>query len=135
MSNRRSSSYSPNMRMPGSSNPRPNRGIFALILCIAAPPLGLMFLWRMGVFRTRGRMIVTALATVEMIIIGVLLTPQAVQESVTPVPGVPSRVTPAPESNVLTALSNMDEILRAQQEANGVQERSMSRLYTVTLFI
>lgn len=121
MSNRRSSSYSPSMRMPGSSNPRPNRGIFALILCIAAPPLGLMFLWRMGVFRTRGRVVVTALATVEMILIGVLLTPQAVQESIAPVPGVPSRVTPAPESNVLTALSNMDEILRAQQEANGVQ--------------
>lgn len=119
MNKRRGSGYSTNVRMPGSSRPRPNRAIFGLLLCLLLPPLGLMFLWRMGVFRTRGRMLITVLATVEMSVIAVLLMPKATVDAAVPVPGTPERVTPAPSSEVLTALSNMDEIIRAQQEQNN----------------
>ena len=105
--------------MPGSSKPRPNRAIFSLLLCLLVPPLGLLFLWRVGVFRTRGRMLITALATVEMTILAVLIMPKPTVNAELPVPGLPVRVTPAPSSEVLTALSNMDEILRAQQAAQN----------------
>ena len=119
MSNRRSNSYSPNVRMPGSTLPRPNRAVFALALCLLLPPVGLLFLWRMGVFRTRGRMIVTGIVTLEMLIVGICMLPQVSPDTVTPVPVSPTRVTPAPESSVLTWLSNMDEILKAQQAAEN----------------
>jgi len=108
------------MRMPGSSVKRSYRGVFTLVLCLLVPPLGLMMLWRKGVFKFRGRVLLTALATVEMMLLAVWMTPPTAQETILPIPGVPSRVTPAPESSVLTALSNMDEILRQEQEANGV---------------
>ena len=35
-------------------------------LTLVLPPAGLAFLWRRGVFRARGRVLLTALATVEM---------------------------------------------------------------------
>lgn len=128
MNKRRGSGYSPNVRMPGSSRPKPNRAIFGLLLCVLLPPLGLMFLWRMGIFRTRGRMLVTALATVEMAVIAFLLIPRPTVEAALPVPGTPERVTPAPSSQVLTALSNMDEILRAQQQGTDGATQAPSLL-------
>ena len=119
MNKRRGSSYTPNVQMPGSSKPRPNRAIFCLLLCLLAPPLGLAFLWRVGVFRPRGRALITALATVEMTLLAVLIMPKPTVKAELPVPGTPARVTSAPDSEVLTALSNMDEILRAQQAAEN----------------
>lgn len=115
MSDRRRSGASSDIRMPGSSRPKQNRAVFGLILCLLVPPLGLVFLWRMGVFRPRGRMLLTALATVEMAVIALLLMPRAELDLASPVPAVPARVTPAPDSEVLTALSNMDELLYQQQ--------------------
>lgn len=115
MSDRRRSGASSDIRMPGSSRPKQNRAVFGLILCLLAPPLGLVFLWRMGVFRPRGRMLLTTLATVEMAVIALLLMPRAELDLASPVPAVPARVTPAPDSEVLTALSNMDELLYQQQ--------------------
>lgn len=121
MSSRRSSTYSANIGMPGSSVRKSRRAPVTLVLCLLLPPLGLMYMWREGVFKARGRILLTALTTIEMMLVAVLLTPAASPAPILPVPGIPSRVTPAPQSNVLTALSNMDEILRQQQEANGVQ--------------
>lgn len=119
MSTKRRGNYSPNMNMPGSSASRSGRGVFAILLCLLIPPLGLLFLWRKGVFRPRGRVLVTALATVEMAVIAVLLLPVSTVSSVDPLPVNAARYTPAPESQVLTALSNMDELLRAQQGASA----------------
>lgn len=115
MSDRKSFGSSPQLRKPGSSRPKPARGLFGLLLCLLCPPLGLIFLWRIGVFRIRGRMLLTVLATIEMALFVVLLTPKAELDSIAPVPGAPVRATPAPESQVLTALSNMDELLYQQQ--------------------
>ena len=119
MNKRRGSSYTPNVQMPGSTKPRPNRAIFSIVLCLLAPPLGLMFLWRVGVFRPRGRVLISALATVEMALLAVLIMPKPTVNAELPVPGTPVRVTAAPSSEVLTALSNMDEILKAQQAAQN----------------
>ena len=45
------------------------RGIVALILILLLPPIGLIYLWRLGVFQTRGRVLLTALAFVEMMLL------------------------------------------------------------------
>lgn len=119
MSTKRGGNYSPNMRMPGSTRPRPNRAIFTLVMCLLVPPVGLVLMWRLGVFRTRGRMLVTALATVEMAVIAILMMPAVTLEGAVPVPGTPARVTPAPSSDVLTALSNMEQIILEQQGGNA----------------
>lgn len=119
MSNKRRGAYSPNISMPGSSIKSPGRGRFAVLLCLLLPPVGLMFLWRKGVFRTRGRILITALATVEMAVVIALMMPAETIVTAAPIPGAAVRYTPAPESEVLTALSNMDELLRQQQAAES----------------
>lgn len=121
MANERKGGSTPNLRMPGSSR-RPNRGIFAIVMCVLCPPLGLMLMWRLDIFRVRGRMLLTALATVEMGVVAVLLMPRATLDTASVVPGAPARVTPAPESDVRTALSNMDDILYQQQLAQVIAE-------------
>ena len=115
MANKRRGAYSPSMNMPGSGTPRSGRGVFAILLTLALPPLGLMFLWRKGVFRVRGRVLISALATVEMAILMSMMAPASTVSTVQPMPGAAQRYELAPESQVLTALSNMDEILRQQQ--------------------
>ena len=115
MANSRRRVYSPSMNMPGSSVQRSGRGAFAILLCLLLPPLGLMFLWRKGVFMLRGRVLVTLLATIEMMLIAVWLTPDSAVSPVLPIPGSAERYAAATESDALTALSNMDELLRQQQ--------------------
>lgn len=119
MSSKRRGAYSPNISMPGSSIKSPGRGAFGIVLTLLLPPIGLMFLWRKGVFRTRGRILITAAATVEMAIAIALMMPAASITTAMPIPGAAERFTPAPESEVLTALSNMDELLRQQQAAEA----------------
>ena len=113
--------YTPNLRRPGSAR-RPNRAIFSLILCVLCPPLGLMFIWRLGVFRARGRMLLTCLAMAEMSVAVVLMIPRAELETAPVMPATPTRVTPAPDSDVLTALSTMDEILYQQQLQQVIEQ-------------
>jgi ABC-type transport system involved in cytochrome bd biosynthesis fused ATPase/permease subunit len=120
--NERGGRTTPNLRMPGSSRRKPNRGIFAILLSLLCPPLGLLLLWRVGIFRTRGRMLLTALATVEMAVIAVMMMPTAELQTATVMPADPVRATRAPESEVLTALSNMDELLYQQQLANVIAQ-------------
>ena len=43
----------------------PPRAILGLVLTVLLPPVGLLYLWHQGVFRSRGRVLLTALATVE----------------------------------------------------------------------
>lgn len=115
MSTKRRGNYSPGMSMPGSGTSRSGRGIFGILLCLILPPVGLMFLWRKGVFQTRGRILVTALATIEMAIVISLMMPVATISTATPIPGSTVRFTPAPQNDVLTALSNIDQLLREQE--------------------
>ena len=85
-----------------------SRGVAGLIMTLILPPVGLFYLWRNGVFRARGRMLLTMLATVEMALVAVWLTPHAELMPQMPVPAAPVQVTAAPEDDTLTALSNIE---------------------------
>ena len=120
MNERQNTSYTPNMETP-SSKRKGNRGLWGLILTLLCPPIGLAYLWRQGIFRTRGRMLVTVLATIEMTFICVLLMPE--QEIITsmPLPVAPVAVTAAPKDDVTSALTNIEQVLAAQQAEMGIQ--------------
>ena len=105
--------YTPNMETP--SRKKGNRGLFGLILTLVLPPVGLAYLWRAGVFRTRGRMLITALATIEMAVIFSFMLPQDELLSQAPVPVVPVAATIAPDDGVVSALDNLDQLLAERQ--------------------
>jgi hypothetical protein len=100
-----------------------------LVLTLLLPPVGLFFLWQQGVFRTRGRMLITALATLEMIALVVLLTPHQELTPRMPVPAPPAPVIASPTEEVLTALYNSEELVyqnRLEQvRAAGGTERDL----------
>ena len=99
MSARRSAGgYSPNVRGAEGQRPAAPRAGRGVLLSLLLPPVGLVYLWRLGIFPTRGRMLITAVSTVEMMIVAILLMPRATLETISPVPGTPARVTAAPES-------------------------------------
>ena len=105
--------YTPNMETP--SRKKGNRGLFGLILTLVLPPVGLAYLWRAGVFRTRGRMLITALATIEMAVIFSFMLPQDELLSQAPVPVAPVAATIAPDDGVVSALDNLDQLLAERQ--------------------
>lgn len=111
--------YTPNMDMPGGRK-KGNRALGGLLLTLILPPVGLVYLWRKGVFRTRGRMLITGLATVEMAVVFALMMPAQQIRTETPVPAIPAPVTVAPDDGVVSALSNLDQLLaqrKAEQDA------------------
>ena len=63
----------------------------------------------------RGRAFVTLLATIEMAILFGAMMPEKELLQVQPVPQVPVAVTQAPNDTVVTALSNIDQLLAQQQ--------------------
>ena len=105
------------------------RGLGVLLLLLILPPVGLLVLWRQGVFQARGRMLLTALATVAMTLLVVLLTPKPVLTSQLPLPVAPPEVTQAPEEENLNALYNIEELIYQQQleqiKAQGGDERDL----------
>lgn len=105
--------YTPNMNMPSRS--KGSRGLFCLLLTLLLPPVGLAYMWRAGVFRSRGRMIVTALATLEMAVIFAIAMPGQELSYQAPVPVAPAAATIAPDDGTTTALSNLDQLLAAEQ--------------------
>lgn len=118
-SRRKRSNYTPGMTMPSANKSKSRRVIFGLVLLFLFPPLGILTLWRMEIFRVRGRMILTLLATVEMGIVIAFMMPASTLPTVSPIPGTAPSITSAPESSAVDALSNMDELLQAQQNASA----------------
>ena len=114
MKDRNNSAYTPNMNVP-TEQKKQNRALPALLLTLILPPLGILLMWRKGIFRMRGRAIVTLLATIEMAIIFGAMMPEKELIQVQPVPQVPVAVTQAPDDTVVTALSNIDQLLAQQQ--------------------
>jgi hypothetical protein len=96
------------------------RGILIIVLTALIPPVGLLLLWRQGAFRARGRMVITALATLEMMLLGVLLTPRQELTAQMPQPAAPVAVTQAPAEENLSALYNIEELLYQEQLAQVV---------------
>ena len=109
--------YTAHVERPSKQHAVPPRAVFGLVLTLLLPPVGLLFLWHQGVFRTRGRMLITTLATVEMALLVVWLTPHAELTPRAPVPAPPPQVTSAPEGQTLNALYNIEQLLYEQQLA------------------
>ena len=109
------SAYTPNMEAPGKRRKKSSRGIVGAILTILLPPVGMAYLWRAGVFRTRGRMVLTGLGTVILAAWCVWLLPSKELRNDVPVPVVPAQVTLAPDDGTSSALSNLDQLLAERQ--------------------
>ena len=114
--------YTANLEKPSDQRGVSLRGIVGIALTLLLPPLGLMFLWHQGVFRTRGRVLLTAVATLEMMGLFVLLTPHQELALQKPVPVAPVSVTAAPEGETVNALSNIEQLLYEQQLAKVVAQ-------------
>ena len=117
------------IRRPTKQRAISGRGIGTILLLLLLPPVGLLVLWYQGVFRARGRMLLTAVATAEMMLLVVLLTPRPVLQSQLPLPVSPPAVTQAPETDNLSALYNIEELLYQQQleqvRAQGGDEKDL----------
>ena len=107
--------YTPNMESPGKRKKRSYRGVLGAILTLLLPPVGMAYLWREGVFRTRGRVVLTALGTVILALWCAWFIPSQELHSDLPVPVVPAQVTVAPDDGTASALSNLDQLLAQRQ--------------------
>ncbi len=111
------------LRRPSRQGPVSLRGVGAFLLTLIMPPLGILLMWSMGIFRTRGRMLMTTLGTLEMMFAMVLLTPRAEIAEQLPLPVAPAAVTVAPATDEkLSALYNIEELLYEQQLAQVIAE-------------
>lgn len=111
----RNNTSSQAIRRPSKQRAISMRGLGVILLLLILPPVGLLVLWYRGVFRARGRMVLTALATAEMMLLCVLLTPRPALVNQLPLPISPPAVTQAPETDNLSALYNIEELLYQQQ--------------------
>ena len=112
------SAYTPNMDTPERTR-RSNRALGGLLLTLLLPPIGIAYLWRRGVFRTRGRVLLSCVATIEMAVLLALLLPTAELSQEAPMAHLPVAVTIAPDDGIVTALSNIDQLLAQQQAADA----------------
>ena len=120
--NGRNKTSTPTLRRPSSQGPLPGRLIALIVLTVLLPPAGLLLMWYTSAFQTRGRLVLTALATVEMTLLAVLLTPKPELTAQAPLPVAPVAVTHAPEEDNLSALYNIEELLYQQQLAQVIAE-------------
>lgn len=120
--NGRGKTTSQAIRRPSNAGGASRRSGLMIALTLLLPPVGLMLMWYTGAFRSRGRMVLTAVATVEMMLIAVLVTPRAQLDVQSPLPVAPVAVTHRPEEENLTALYNIEEILYQQQLAQVVAD-------------
>ncbi|HIU33160.1 MAG TPA: hypothetical protein IAB02_01225 [Candidatus Pullichristensenella excrementigallinarum] len=116
-----SSAYSPNMRKPGRRWPATRRALGILLLCVFLPPIGILYLWKAGVYRVRGRLLMTFVAGFSFCLMVMPLMHRTPPQTISPNPVVPQAATPVPETDVVTALSNMEEIIAAQQASESTQ--------------
>ena len=119
--------YTAGLEKPSKARAVSGRGLLGLVLTLLLPPVGLFFLWRQGVFRTRGRLLLTGIATLEMTALFVLLTPHQELTPRTPVPAAPPLVTAAPQGETLNALSNIEQLLYEQKLAKVLDAGGTAR--------
>lgn len=122
-----STGYTANLERPSKERKYSVRGVVGFALTLLLPPVGLLFLWSQGVFRARGRMVLTLLATLEMTALFVLLTPHQELSPRQPMPVVPGAVTAAPEGETLNALYNIEQLLYEQQLAEVIAAGGSAR--------
>ena len=92
------------------------RAILTLVLCLLVTPVGLLYMWRNGVFRLKGRVIISVICCVEMMFIlswgffG-LIDWNDMPSTVEPVPGTAAMATAQPDDETINALSNIDDVI------------------------
>ncbi len=92
------------------------RALRTLLLCFLVTPIGLLYMWRNGVFRLKGRIIISLICCLEMMLVlswgffG-LIDWGVMPNTVEPVPGNAAMVTPQPDDETINALSNIDEVI------------------------
>ena len=101
------------------------RTLAGILLTLLLPPVGIVYLWRNEVFRIRGRMLLTAVATFIMAVFFVLRMPKAQIVAAVPQAGTTQAYTEAAATDVLTALSSLEEIARAQVPENTAGDSSV----------
>ena len=89
MAPRKNTTTTQTLRRPSRQWPISLRGLGTILLTLALPPVGLLVMWSAGVFRTRGRLFLTTLATIEMMGVFVLMTPHAELANQYPLPVPP----------------------------------------------
>ena len=125
--NKSAAGYTAGVERPSRDRAMSGRGLLGLVLTLLLPPVGLFYLWSAGVFRSRGRLVLTGLAAVEMTALVVLLTPHQELTSRLPVPAAPPQVTAAPEGEMLNALYNIEQLLYEQQLAQVLEAGGTER--------
>ena len=125
--NKSAAGYTAGVERPSRDRAMSGRGLLGLVLTLLLPPVGLFYLWSAGVFRSRGRLVLTGLAAVEMTALVVLLTPHQELTSRLPVPAAPPQVTAAPEGETLNALYNIEQLLYEQQLAQVLEAGGTER--------
>jgi len=115
------SAYSPNIVRPGKRAPGGRRAALKIALCVLVPPVGVLYIWRTGSFPLRGRMLATAISAVSMMLLFLPMIPKPRLNSVPPTPATPPSATRAPASDAVTALSNIEQLLIAQEAAEAAK--------------
>lgn len=116
---RNSGAVSPNMRTPARKG-MTARALTGLVLSVVLPPVGIYFLWRNGVFKVRGRMLVTLASGILCAVMVAVALPGAESAGyLIPGKSVPQAVTPAPEADWSDALSGIEDLLMAEYMANA----------------
>lgn len=106
-----SSASSAYMRRPNQTNALTARALIAFVLTIVCAPLGILYMWRAGVFRVRGRVLMTLVGALVMVFIFSFASPEAQVQPVQPTASKPQAITLTSEDESVTALSNMDQLL------------------------
>ena len=106
-----SSASSAYMRRPNQKNALTARALIAFVLTIVCAPLGILYMWRAGVFRVRGRVLMTLVGAVVMAFVFSLASPEAQLQPAQPTASKPQPITLTSEDESITALSNMDQLL------------------------
>ena len=112
-----STAYSPFVQQPQKDKSRSARVALALILTLALPPIGILYAWRAAVFPTAGLVALTAFGCLVLGGIFYVTTPNAAPQPIQPTPASPQRITVASDTDVTTALSNIDALLGIDEEA------------------
>ncbi len=116
-----SNAYSPNLSRPGKRAPGGKRTALKIALCLLLPPIGVLYLWRTGSFQLRGRVLLTALASLVLSLWFLPTMRGAELNVVLPQPVAPAGATRAAQSDVVSALSNIEQLLLAQEAAEAAQ--------------
>ncbi len=106
-----SSASSAYMRRPNENNALTARAAIAFVLTIVCAPLGILYMWRAGVFRVRGRVLMTLIGAVVMVFVFSLASPETEAQPVLPTASKPQAIALVSEDESATALSNMDQLL------------------------